>query len=125
MKGRAYKFQNMKKTLLMKIGAGVGLVMAILPMLAFAQLVTDTAPITSLGGVQTTITAIVNWMIVIFWIVAVAFMIWAAFTYLTAGGEEDKLTEAKSRLIYALVAAAVALLSGGIKAIATSLLTGA
>src|SRR3989344_5808582 len=109
-----------------KVGAGMVLTMAVLPMLAFAQtgVISDTAPITSLGDLQTTITNIVNWVIVVFWIVAVGFMIWAAFTYLTAAGDEDKLGEAKNRLIYALVAAAVALLSGGIQGIATNLLTG-
>ena len=109
-----------------KIGAGVVLTAAVLPILAFAQvgLVTDAAPITSLGGVQTSITAIVNWMIIVFWVVAVGFMIWAAFTYLTANGEEEKIGEAKQRLIYALVAAAIALLSGGIKGIVTSVLSG-
>ncbi len=114
-----------------KIGAGIALVSAVLPMLAFAQVdpfadLTNatSAPISSLADVQDTITAVVNIAITIFWIVAVGFMIWAAFTYLTAAGDEDKLEEAKNRLIYALVAAAVALLSGGIKAIAGNLLVG-
>ena len=119
-------FEKVMIKTIAKIGAGAVLAAAVLPMLAFAQegVISDTAPITSLGDLQTTITNIVNWVIVVFWIVAVGFMIWAAFTYLTAAGDEDKLGEAKNRLIYALVAAAVALLSGGIKGIATNLLTG-
>jgi hypothetical protein len=106
----------------------LGLVLFAIAAPAFAQIsgiTAPNAPITSLGGVSTTITKIVNWMIGLFWVIAVAFLIWAAFVYLTAGGDEEKIKEAKSRVVYALIAAAIALLSTGIQAIATSLLTGA
>lgn len=97
----------------------------VLPMLSFAQGqgLGDPAPIENLGDVGGLVSTIVNWMIGIFWIITVAFLIWAAFLYLTAGGEEEKLNEAKSRVIYALIAAAIALLSTGIQAIVRNLLT--
>ena len=48
-------------------------------------------PITSVADVQNTIAGIVNWMISGFWIAAVGAIIWAAFTFLTAGDEKEKV----------------------------------
>jgi hypothetical protein len=85
-------------------------------------------PVTKLsdltGSYDSPIEAAVNWMIDVFWILAVAFVIWAAFLYLTAGGNEDKITEAKKRLMYAVIAAAIALLALSIDYIVFNLLTG-
>ncbi len=67
---------------------------------------------------------LVNWLIGIFWIVAVGFVIWAAFTFLFADGDENEIGDAKNRLKYALIAAMVALLATGIKPITRSLLRG-
>lgn len=53
-----------------------------------------------------------GWITRIFWIVAAIFIVWAAFKFLTSGGDEKKLGEAKTAFIYALVAIGVALLSG-------------
>ncbi|TSA46268.1 hypothetical protein D4R51_00410 [bacterium] len=82
------------------------------------------APVTSLTGVTTSLSAFVNWAIIVFWILTVLFLIWAAVLYLTAGGDEEKIKEARQRVIYALIAAAIALLSTGLGSIATSLLKG-
>lgn len=81
------------------------------------------APITKLS--QLGIESLVVWLIGIFWIVAVGFIIWSAFTFLFANGDETKVGEAKKRLLYAVIASAVALLSTGIDIIAKSLLSGA
>ncbi len=82
------------------------------------------APITSLGQAQGSLTSIINWIITIFWILTVLFLIWAAVLYLTAGGNDEKIGEAKKRVIGAIIAAAIALLSTGLQAIVTRLLTG-
>lgn len=94
------------------------------PILVGAQVVGPAAPITSLGQAQTTVTRFVNYMITLFWVIVVGFLIWAAVTYLTAQGDEEKVGLAKKRLVYALIAAAIALLSTGIQAIVTNLLQG-
>lgn len=113
--------------------AGVVLATLIIasPLAAFAQSgITNITPqgnsvgITSISDAQTSLSRIVNWVIVVFWILTVLFLIWAAIVYLTAGGDEDKIKEAKSRVIYAVIAAAIALLANGITAIVTSLLKG-
>ncbi len=111
------------KKIAIEIGTIALFAMTVIPMIAGAQ-IPNTAPITSLGGAQTTITNIVNFMITLFWIIVVGFLIWAAVTYLTAQGDEEKVGTAKKRLVYALIAAAIALLSTGIQAIVTSLLQG-
>ncbi len=45
---------------------------------------------------------------------AVIFIIYAAFKFLTAGGDEKNIETAKQQLIYAIVALAVAMLATGI-----------
>ena len=84
----------------------------------------SSAPSTSLGAVQDSLAAIVNWVITIFWILTVLFLIWAAVLYLTAGGEEERVNQAKKRVVGAIIAAAIALLSTGLQAIVVRLLTG-
>jgi hypothetical protein len=80
------------------------------------------SPVKKLSDTTGPIGKIVLWIATIFWILAVASVIWAAFTFLTAGGDESKVGEAKKQLIYALIAAAVALLANGINMIAANLL---
>ncbi len=106
--------------------AAVALIVAS-PLAALAQRpsgIDAIAPVTSLGGATSSLAKIVNWIIVVFWILTVLFLIWAAIIYLTAGGDEEKLKAAKSRVIYAVIAAAIALLSTGLQSITTSLLSG-
>ncbi len=68
-------------------------------------------------GLVSILSDIVKWIYVIFFIVAVMFVIFAAFTYLTAGGDAEKVGNAKNQIIYAAVAIIVALLAVSLKAI--------
>jgi len=97
-----------------------------LPILVSGQVIPgeQTAPITTLGEAKNTITIIVRWIIAIFWIITVLFLIIAAFRYLTAAGDPEKIGKAKQSLIYAIIAAAIALLANGIQLIVKQLLTG-
>jgi len=54
--------------------------------------------------------------------VAVIMLLIAAFTWLTAAGNEEKLTTARKMLIWALVGIGVALLSKGLVTIITSVI---
>ena len=56
----------------------------------FRKLFAATGTITSVADVESTLTKIVNWMFGIFWIIAAGVIIWAAFTFLTAGGSDEK-----------------------------------
>lgn len=82
------------------------------------------AAITSVADVERTIDKIVSTMFTFFWIIAVGIMIWSAFTFLTAGDSEEKVDKAKKILLYAVIAAAVALLASGVKPIVYNILKG-
>ena len=70
------------------------------------------------------ITTLIGWLTALLIILAVVFIIWAAFIYLTAGGDTEKVGKANKMLIYAAVAIAIALLSQGIVFIVGQLATG-
>ena len=57
----------------------------------------------------------VNWLFSIFLIIAVVFLLLAAFKYLTSGGDSAKVGEASKAVIYAAVAIGVALLAASIQ----------
>jgi len=71
----------------------------------------------TVGGLVDVLKNVVRWIYVIFFIFAVMFIIFAAFSYLTAGGDAEKVDKAKNRIVYAAVAIAVALLAVGFEAI--------
>ena len=54
---------------------------------------------------------ILVWFAIIFWILAVLMIFWAAFKFLTSGGEDEKIKQAKKLLFYAVVAIAVGLMA--------------
>ena len=59
------------------------------------------------------IETVTDWIFAIFITVAIIFILFAAFTYLTSGGGEE-VQKAHKQLLYAAVAIAVAVLSKGI-----------
>jgi len=77
---------------------------------------------TNVSGLVDVIRNVVKWVYVIFFIIAVLFILFAAFTYLTAGGDSEKVAKAKNQIIYAAVAIAVALLAVGVELIVKDLL---
>ena len=91
------------------------LAVAMIPLATHAQ--PETSPIDSVTDVEVVLNNIVRWAQVIFFILAALFIIFAAFEYLTAGGDDEKVKKAKNMLIYAIVAIAVALVAGGMKAL--------
>jgi len=102
----------------------------ILPAFALAQAasgvggITGQAPVVG-SGVQLNdiIITIINWATGLLILLAVVFIIWAAFIYLTAGGDTEKVGKANKILIYAAVAIAIALLAQGIVFIVGQLAT--
>lgn len=63
-----------------------------------------------------------NWIFIILLVVAVLFIILAAFAYLTAGGDEEKVGKAHQKIIYAVVALAVGFLAKGVSFVVAQLL---
>ncbi len=100
---------------LQKISGVIAVASLLLPMIAGAALVAP-APIPGfnieyvLGLLQN----VVSWLFSIFLIVAVIFLLIAAFKYLTSGGDASKVSEATNAVIYAAVAIGVALLAASV-----------
>jgi len=77
----------------------------------------------TVGGVFGLVKQVIRWIYILFFIVAVFFILMAAFAYLTSAGDEAKVAEVKTRLIYAVIAIAVALLAVGVQQIVQNFLT--
>ena len=71
------------------------------------------SPITSVGGVVGIMCTIFFWLFTFLIILAIIFVIVAAFKYLTAAGDPEKVKGANRQLIYAAVAVVVALIARG------------
>lgn len=55
-----------------------------------------------------------NWLLYIVIALAVVFIIYAGFLYLTSGGDDEKTKAAKNYIVYAVIGIAIALLARGI-----------
>lgn len=80
------------------------------------------APITDITGITGAICTLAGFMFIILIVLAIAFGIYAAFLYLTAGGDEEKFKKANHQLIYIVIAIAVALIAKGLPTIVGSFL---
>ena len=109
------------KRTLIALSAGT---LALLPLIGFAQIETPVTitRLTTVGGFIALLGTVIGMFYTIFFIVAAIFIILAAFTYLTAAGDEEKVKSAKNRLIYAIVAIAVALLAVTIRGLVSNFL---
>ncbi len=98
---------------------------AFMPLAAMAIDIPTTTPppgIRSFEGVLGIFDTVIRWLFTILLVVAVLMIIWAAFAYLTSGGDEEKVKAAHQRIIYAVVAIAVAFLAQGVSFVVAQLL---
>ena len=77
----------------------------------------DNVGIEESGKLLNIVAGTVKWVYTIFFIVAVIFILFAAFNYLSGGENTEKLKTAHNQIIYAAIAIAVALLAVGISTI--------
>lgn len=83
-----------------------------LPAIAFAQLPSiPQKNITTPREVLAIVEKAVSWIFAFFFAVVAFYILSAAYTYLTAGGDPAKLASAKNKLIYAAVGIALALVA--------------
>ena len=87
-----------------------------LPVLASAALgepglQAPNADINSINAVGSTLCSVTNWLFYFLIIVAVIFIIVAAFKYLTAAGDAEKVKSAGHELLYAVIAIIVGILA--------------
>ena len=67
---------------------------------------------------------VLEWAATSFWIFAIIMLFIAAYTYLTAAGEPEKVKKAHKLLLYAVIAIAVGLLAYGIPKLVEDFLGG-
>ena len=112
---------------------GAPIVALTLPLVASAQfqgppgVTAPSSPITSvqgLAGATGLFCVIINWLFYLLLVAAVVFVLIAAFKYLTAAGDPEKVKSAGSTLLYAAIAVVVALIAKGIPLIASSFIGG-
>jgi hypothetical protein len=82
---------------------------------------TVTSPINNATQIQTLLCTIITWFIWIVILVSVIMVVWAAFTYVTAGDDAEKVATGRKTLTYAAVGIIVALCAAGFPAIVQSL----
>jgi hypothetical protein len=109
----------MKKLFLSIISAST----LVIPSMSFAQSIMPQANSSvgnglSVNMLNTPITQVLgtvaNYVIGILLIVAVFYVLWAAYTFMTSAGEQEKVSQARQRIMYAGIGVVVALLAKGI-----------
>ncbi|MDO8470165.1 MAG: hypothetical protein Q7S84_04110 [bacterium] len=114
----------MKLSTFGKFAAGIVLASAIAtPFAVLAQpdpTLTDFS-LSGISGISKLGGKIGGWMLGILLVLAVIFILAAAFLYLTSGGDEAKVGKAKSYIIYAIVAVVVGILAKTIITLVQSL----
>jgi uncharacterized membrane protein len=117
------------KEFALKLGAPV--IALVLPMFASAQI--GAAPISapntinSIGqitGNSGIICVIINWIFWLLIVFTIIFVLYAAFLYLTAAGDPEKVKAASHTLLYAAVAVVVALIAKGLPMIVSGFIGG-
>lgn len=70
------------------------------------------------------VTVAINWVFTIFVILAIIFVILAAFQFITGGGDAKNIEAARSKLIWAAVGVVVALIARGLPGVIQSIVCG-
>ncbi|KKU86421.1 MAG: hypothetical protein UY15_C0010G0016 [Parcubacteria group bacterium GW2011_GWA2_47_9] len=93
-----------------------------LPAVAFGAVTTVPEGPQTIDALLGTIGVITNWIFSILLIVAVIFILLAAFQFVTAGGNATAVQEARQKLLYAAIGVIVAVAAKGIVTVAKSVL---
>lgn len=83
----------------------------------------ETSPITSVDKILELLSYVLSAAYVVFYALAVIFLLLAGFGYLTANGDPGKIKKASSKLIYGVIGVGVGLLASGVKDIIKSFLS--
>lgn len=113
----------MTKKLIKLAAPASAVALAALPYLALAQVNVPNSPINSINsiiGSNGLICKAFGYLFALLIIVAVIFVVVAAFKYLTAAGDPEKVKGANHQLIYAAIAIAVALIARAVPLIVGS-----
>jgi hypothetical protein len=102
----------------------------VFPLVAFAQI--PQAPISAPSSIaninqilnSASVCAIINWAFWLIIVFSIIFTLVAAFRYLTAGGDPEKVKRAGSTLLYVAIAIVIALIAKGFPTIISSFIGG-
>lgn len=94
---------------------------AALPLLASAQALPSGGP-TGISGVFDLVCLIFGYLFFVLILATIFFVIMAAFKYLTAGGDPEKVKAASHQLLFAAVAIVVGILAKVLPSIAASII---
>lgn len=97
-----------------------------LPALVFAQGNLPPAPdiVTNTNDFFGLMKTVVNFLFALLIVLAVVFVILAAFKYLTAGGDPEKVKAANHQIMYAAIAVVIAVLARGVPRLVCSFIPG-
>lgn len=105
----------------------LGFVFLLSTTLAFAQGYIDplnkgemASPVTQSSQLWDIFVTVVKWMYTIFFVVALMFILFSAYNFVSGGGSDDKIKLAKNQLKYAIIAIAVALVATGVSLVVQS-----
>jgi len=73
------------------------------------------------GNVEAMLNTVANYTVGVLVMVAIFYILWAGYTFVTSSGETDKVNAARQRIMYAAIGIVVALLAKGIVALVLSL----
>jgi len=80
------------------------------------------SPIKSGQDIMDFLGGLLEYMVIVFWILAIAASLYAAYLYLFARGNEEKAKEARKMLWYAVIAIVIGLIAFGLPALIKSIL---
>lgn len=76
------------------------------------------------GDIPTLIDKIATWLLGIGTVLATIVVLWAAFLFMTSGGNKDRVTQARQTLWYAVIGLTVLLLAKGVTLLIQNTLSG-
>lgn len=82
----------------------------------------DTRADVTKDTLDTTVTALINWVIGIIAIVAIVMFVYAGYLYISSSGDEKKVGQAKSLILYSVIGLVVTILAYSIVGFMNSLL---
>ena len=80
------------------------------------------APVQSTGDILALIVRIAQWMFGILLALGIVFVLYAAFLYMTSGGDTEKASTAQRVLTYAIVAMVIGVVAGGLPVLVQNLI---
>lgn len=110
----------MKKVLSVALSTSL----VLLPLVALGQVQTLPSGPQTIGDFLALLDKLANWLFSILLIVAVVFIVYAAFKFVTAGGNPGEIEQARHMVLYAVIGIVIAVAAKGFVAVAKSFVTG-